>query len=120
MADETFKIYLPRMVHGDWPIGHKLIADKGIHDAVRNPHGAVSVVLPDGQLLGVKPDEFEEIEGLEPVETIAEREFPEEVAWLRRNKDSLVPHIDSDRTVGKTDWDRECQESGRLNRGKTW
>jgi RecG-like helicase len=27
MADETFKIYLPRMVHGDWPIGHKLIAD---------------------------------------------------------------------------------------------
>jgi hypothetical protein len=31
-----------------------------------------------------------------------------------------VPHIDSDRTVGKTDWDRECQESGRLNRGKTW
>jgi hypothetical protein len=120
MADETFKIYLPRMVHGDWPIGHKLIADKGIHDAVRNPHGAVSVVLPDGQLLGVKPDEFEEIEGLESVEDIAERTFPEEVAWLRRNKYSLVPHIDSDRTVGKTDWDRECQESGRLNRGKTW
>jgi len=61
-----------------------------------------------------------EDKGLESVEDIAERTFPEEVAWLRRNKDSLVPHIDSDRTVGKTDWDRECQESGRLNRGKTW
>ena len=53
---------------------------------------------------------------LEPIETIAEREFPDEVAWLRRNKDKFVPHIDSDRTVGPTDWDRECQESGRLNR----
>ena len=27
-----------------------------------------------------------------------------------------APHIDSDRLVGKTDWDEECQESGRLNR----
>lgn len=26
------------------------------------------------------------------------------------------PHIDSDRTLGPSDWDRECQESGRLNR----
>jgi hypothetical protein len=57
------------------------------------------------------------MDDLESVEDIAEREFPEEVAWLRRNKDSLVPHIDSDRTIGQTDWDRECQESGRLNRG---
>jgi hypothetical protein len=28
----------------------------------------------------------------------------------------LPQHIDSDRTVGPSDWDRECQESGRLNR----
>lgn len=26
------------------------------------------------------------------------------------------PHIDSDRTLGKTSWDKECQESGRLNK----
>lgn len=26
------------------------------------------------------------------------------------------PHIDSDRHRGPSDWDRECQESGRLNR----
>ena len=30
---------------------------------------------------------------------------------------SPVPHIDSDRRRGPSDWDRECQESGRLNRG---
>jgi hypothetical protein len=29
----------------------------------------------------------------------------------------LVQHIDADRTRGASDWDRECQESGRLNRG---
>lgn len=62
MKDETFKIFLPRQVHGDWPIGHKLIAEMGVHNAVRNQHGAVSVVLPDGQLLGVKPDEFEDVQ----------------------------------------------------------
>lgn len=28
------------------------------YDAVVNTHGAVSVVLPDGSLLGVKPGEF--------------------------------------------------------------
>ena len=35
------------------------------------------------------------------------------------NRPSTQPypqHIDSDRTVGPSDWDRECQESGRLNR----
>jgi hypothetical protein len=31
------------MVHGDWPIGHRLIAQPGIHNAVENQHGAVSV-----------------------------------------------------------------------------
>ena len=59
---KTFKILLPRMVHGDWPIGHNVIAEAGIHDAVENQHGAVAVVLPDGSLLGVKPDEFERVQ----------------------------------------------------------
>ena len=29
---------------------------------------------------------------------------------------ALPPHIDSDRMRGPSDWDRECQESRRLNR----
>lgn len=60
--ENTFKIFLPRMVKGDWPIGHHLVAEIGVHNAVRNPLGAVSVVLSDGSLLGVKPDEFEEVQ----------------------------------------------------------
>jgi hypothetical protein len=48
---------------------------------------------------------------LEPIRTIAERVFPEEIAEIRQTQ-----HIDSDRMRGKTDWDRECQESGRLNK----
>jgi len=64
MSDDLkqFKIYLPRMVHGDFPIGHHLIAQAGVHYAVANQHGAVSVVLPDGKLLGVKPGEFERVQ----------------------------------------------------------
>lgn len=64
MSDDLkkFKIYLPRMVHGDWPFGHHLVAQPGVHDAVENQHGAVSVVLDHGQLLGVKPDEFERVQ----------------------------------------------------------
>jgi hypothetical protein len=51
---------------------------------------------------------------LESVEDIAERTFPEEVAEIRQNS---APHIDSDRYIGgKSAWDKECQESGRLNR----
>lgn len=59
---ETFKVYLPRMVHGDWPIGHMIQAPRGTHNAIRNQHGAVSVVLPGGTLLGVKPDEYEAVQ----------------------------------------------------------
>ena len=57
-----FKVFLPNTVRGDWPIGHHLIAPAGVHEAVRNPYGAVSVVLADGTLLGVKPGEFEEVQ----------------------------------------------------------
>lgn len=52
------KIYLPREVRGDFPIGHHIVAEAGVHEAVTNQHGAVSVVLGDGTLLGVKPGEF--------------------------------------------------------------
>ncbi|CAN5951035.1 unnamed protein product [Sphagnum jensenii] len=49
---------------------------------------------------------------LESLASIAERVFPEEVKEIQRP----APHIDSDRMIGPTDWDRECQESGRLNK----
>ena len=32
---ETFKVYLPRMVHGDWPIGHMIQAPRGTNNAIR-------------------------------------------------------------------------------------
>ena len=47
---------------------------------------------------------------MEPIVSIAERTFSDEVAEIRGQ------HIDSDRYQGKTEWDQECQESGRLNR----
>ena len=59
---ETFQIYLPQRVRGDWPIGHLMVAEAGVQKAVRNKLGAVSVVLPNGDLLGVKPDEWEPVQ----------------------------------------------------------
>lgn len=51
------------------------------------------------------------VEDLESVASIAERVFPDAVKEIR------TQHIDSDRyRGGKLDWDRECQESRRMNR----
>jgi hypothetical protein len=61
----TFKVRLRYRVHGDWPIGHTLVAEAGIHEAVENQFGAVAVVLADGKLLGVKPHEWERVIPLE-------------------------------------------------------
>lgn len=47
-------------------------------------------------------------------EMIEEIRVYEESLWNPPKKRTL--HIDSDRTLGKTDWDKECQESGRLNK----
>jgi hypothetical protein len=52
------RIRLPKAVQGDWPIGHTLRAEAGVHFAHLNQHGAVSVATSSG-LLGVKPGEFE-------------------------------------------------------------
>ena len=35
---------------------------------------------------------------------------------INRPSTQPYPHIDSDRYRGPSDWDRECQESRRLNR----
>ena len=53
------KVMVLNTVRGDWPIGHNTIAEPGVYDAYVNPHGAVSVKTESGQLLGLKPSEFE-------------------------------------------------------------
>ena len=54
----TIKIRLPREVRGDFPFRGS-VAPSGIYDAEMNPQGALSVLDSDGQLLGIKPGEFE-------------------------------------------------------------
>lgn len=55
------KIVVLREVRGDWPIGHHLVAEPGVYVPFLNPHGAVSVEI-NGELLGLKPDEFQWLE----------------------------------------------------------
>jgi protein gp37 len=52
-------VRLPREVRGDAPFADHIVALAGMHKADVNSYGAVSVVASDGQLLGVKPGEFE-------------------------------------------------------------
>ena len=52
------KIVILREIRGDFPIGHHLVAAPGVYRPFVNPHGAVSVEV-DGQLLGLKPGEFQ-------------------------------------------------------------
>jgi hypothetical protein len=56
------RVILISRVTGDYPIGHDTIAEPGVYDAYVNPHGAVSVIAGNGQLLGLKPGEFEWLE----------------------------------------------------------
>lgn len=51
-------VRLPAAVYSDIPVGPQPFALAGIHAAVLNQHGAVSVETPQG-LLGVKPGEFQ-------------------------------------------------------------
>jgi len=54
-------IYLPRPVAGDWPIGHTTVAGVGIHRVFKNAHGARSVLAANGRMLGIKPEECEDL-----------------------------------------------------------
>ena len=57
----TSRVRLLRSLRGDFPIGHTLRADARIYETDEiylNPHGAVSVLTPNGWL-GVKPNEME-------------------------------------------------------------
>ncbi len=53
------RVVLLKDVRGDFPFAHNIIAPAGVYTPQLNPHGAVSVIANDGQLLGIKPDEFE-------------------------------------------------------------
>lgn len=54
-------VTLLKDVRGDVP-GNDLIAYAGVHDCSCNRHGAVSVTAANGQMLGVRLDEFEVIQ----------------------------------------------------------
>ncbi len=55
------RIRLPRAVRGDFPFGHNTVAEAGEHDCDSNLWGAVSVRATNGQMLGIKPKEFQPI-----------------------------------------------------------
>ena len=55
------RVRLAVLVHGDFPIGHRTIAEAGDHDCDSNRWGAVSVRATNGLMLGIKPREFEPI-----------------------------------------------------------
>lgn len=50
-------IWLPNTVRGDFPIGHKAVAEAGHHLCNSNRWGALSVETPGG-MLGIKPGEY--------------------------------------------------------------
>ena len=56
---KTRRVFLKNEVRGDFPLGHTTVAEPGEYEAHVNPQGAVSVVASNGQMLGVKPGEFE-------------------------------------------------------------
>jgi len=45
-------------VKGDLPYTHRHV-EPGVHDAIVNPQGAVTVLTEDGERLGLRPAEFE-------------------------------------------------------------
>jgi len=55
------KIVVLRRVRGDYPFGSHVVADPGVYIPYINPYGAVSVEI-NGELLGLKPDEFQWLE----------------------------------------------------------
>lgn len=55
------RVRLDGPVRGDYPFAHTTLAEAGEHDCESNHWGAVSVRATNGQMLGVKPDEFEPI-----------------------------------------------------------
>jgi hypothetical protein len=55
------RVRIIQRVTGDPPWGHETTVDPGEYDVACNRWGAVSVVASDGNLLGLRLDEFEPI-----------------------------------------------------------
>lgn len=64
MRNGAARVRLNRDVRGEFPF-HTVVVRPGVYDAHVNTHGAVSVRAQDGELLGLKPDEFEWVDGQE-------------------------------------------------------
>jgi hypothetical protein len=58
MTEKKGRVILTRTIRGDFPF-QQTKAEPGIYDAYVNPHGAVSVIAGNGNMLGLKPGEFE-------------------------------------------------------------
>lgn len=61
VKEQHLQVNLPQRVTSDLPtmFSAVLVAPPGLHRVKLNPHGAVFIPFPDGQTLGVKPDEYE-------------------------------------------------------------
>lgn len=57
MTVQSGRVILTKRVHGDFPVGHKIVAEPGVYDAFINPQGAVHVETPNGDL-GLRLHEF--------------------------------------------------------------
>jgi hypothetical protein len=55
------KIVVLREVRGDCPFSYDVVAKPGVYIPFINPQGAVAVDI-DGEMLGLKPDEFQWLE----------------------------------------------------------
>lgn len=69
------RVLLVDMVRGDFPIGQAVVAEAGEHDCYCNRLGAVSVRATNGQMLGVKPSEFEPL-AWHPNHDVTEKAVP--------------------------------------------
>lgn len=58
-SDKPIRVRVRKLVHGDYPFGHLTWAPPGLYNAIIGKGGAVAVTATDGQLLGLKPLEFE-------------------------------------------------------------
>jgi hypothetical protein len=53
------RVFLASPVRSDFPFDRDYVAERGEHDCESNQWGALSVRAKNGQMLGIKPSEFE-------------------------------------------------------------
>ena len=61
------RIVLVNTIRGDSPIGYHIVATPGEYEADCNQYGAVSIKTSNGDLLGLRLDEFDVIEWQENI-----------------------------------------------------